>query len=158
MQTASPEHWFSVTHLSDGVSLISEPFIKAFYRCNVWHVKGRDANMLVDSGMGVVDLRRHITVLSGKHTLAVASHTHFDHIGGSPRIQRTAGAQKRSGNPDIRPTGAKRWPTPMLRTIFLPGCRPLPTCLRNYEGKISPRYPACSMIATSSNSEIDILK
>ena len=82
MQTASPEHWFSVTHLSDGVSLISEPFIKAFYRCNVWHVKGRDANMLVDSGMGVVDLRRHITVLSGKHTLAVASHTHFDHIGG----------------------------------------------------------------------------
>jgi glyoxylase-like metal-dependent hydrolase (beta-lactamase superfamily II) len=82
MQTASPEHWFSVTHLSDGVSLISEPFIKAFYRCNVWHVKGRDANMLVDSGMGVVDLRRHITVLSGKRTLAVASHTHFDHIGG----------------------------------------------------------------------------
>lgn len=82
MHTASPEHWFSVTHLSDGVSLISEPFIKAFYRCNVWHVKGRDANMLVDSGMGVVDLRKHITVLSGKRTMAVASHTHFDHIGG----------------------------------------------------------------------------
>jgi len=82
MQTASPEHWFSVAHLSDGVALISEPFIKAFYRCNVWHVKGRDANMLVDSGMGVVGLRKHVTALAGKRTVAVASHTHFDHIGG----------------------------------------------------------------------------
>jgi len=82
MQRTSPEHWFSVVHLSDGVSLISEPFIKAFYRCNIWHVDGRDANMLVDSGMGVVRLRQQVATLSDKRTLAVASHTHFDHIGG----------------------------------------------------------------------------
>lgn len=79
---AAPENWFSLDHLADGVCLISEPFIKAFYRCNIWHVSGRDADMLVDSGMGVVDLRPQIARLSGKRCIAVASHTHFDHIGG----------------------------------------------------------------------------
>ena len=81
MERAKPEDWYSVDRLDDGVSLVSEPHIKAFYRCNVWHVLGRDANMLVDSGMGVVDLRKQVTLLAGKRTIAVASHTHFDHIG-----------------------------------------------------------------------------
>lgn len=81
MIRASAEEWYTVERLDDGVSLICEPHIKAFYRCNVWHVEGRDANMLVDSGMGVVDLRRHVTLLAEKRTIAVASHTHFDHIG-----------------------------------------------------------------------------
>jgi glyoxylase-like metal-dependent hydrolase (beta-lactamase superfamily II) len=37
--------------------------------------------LLIDSGMGVVGLREQIPVLSGRPILAVASHTHFDHIG-----------------------------------------------------------------------------
>ncbi len=40
--------------MGDDVTLIDEPFIHEFYRCNVWHVRGRDRDMLVDSGMGVV--------------------------------------------------------------------------------------------------------
>lgn len=82
MERIAPEAWYSVERLDDGVSLISEPFIKAFYRCNIWHVRGRDADMLVDSGMGVVGLRAHVSGLTGKRCMAVASHTHFDHIGG----------------------------------------------------------------------------
>lgn len=81
MERTKAEDWYSVNHLSDGVSLISEPYIKEFYRCNVWHVRGRDANLLVDSGMGVVGLRQQVTLLAENHTIAVASHTHFDHIG-----------------------------------------------------------------------------
>ena len=38
--------------------------------------------MLVDSGMGIVDMRQQITLLADKRCIAVASHTHFDHIGG----------------------------------------------------------------------------
>lgn len=82
MDRIQAKDWFSVKHLADGISLISEPYIKAFYRCNAWHARGRDADMLVDSGMGVVNLRQHVVQLTGKRCIAVASHTHFDHIGG----------------------------------------------------------------------------
>jgi glyoxylase-like metal-dependent hydrolase (beta-lactamase superfamily II) len=44
-------------------------------------VRGRDRDMLVDSGMGVVSLREHVPLVTGKNCVAVASHTHFDHIG-----------------------------------------------------------------------------
>ena len=38
--------------------------------------------MLVDSGMGVVSLREQTPTLTERPLTAVASHTHFDHIGG----------------------------------------------------------------------------
>jgi glyoxylase-like metal-dependent hydrolase (beta-lactamase superfamily II) len=78
-QTAAA--WYSTTRLGDDVTLISEPFIKEFYRCNIWHVRGRERDLLVDSGMGVVSLRQHVPLVTEKSCLAVASHTHFDHIG-----------------------------------------------------------------------------
>ena len=81
MQIATPETWYETRTLDDGVTHIWEPHIKPFYRCNLWHVRGRDRDLLVDSGMGVVSLRERIAVLAGRPILAVASHTHFDHIG-----------------------------------------------------------------------------
>jgi glyoxylase-like metal-dependent hydrolase (beta-lactamase superfamily II) len=67
--------------MGDGVTWIDEPHIHEFYRCNVWHIRGRDSDMLVDSGMGVVSLREHIPLVNARPLQAVASHTHFDHIG-----------------------------------------------------------------------------
>ncbi len=82
MRRVPAERWYRVRHLGDGVTWIDEPFIREFYRCNIWHVRGRDRDMLVDSGMGVVSLRSHVPLVTEKPCLAVASHTHFDHIGG----------------------------------------------------------------------------
>jgi glyoxylase-like metal-dependent hydrolase (beta-lactamase superfamily II) len=81
VQIATPETWYESRSLSDGVTWIFEPHIKEYYRCNIWHVRGRDRDLLIDSGMGVVGLRQQIPLLSGRPVLAVASHTHFDHIG-----------------------------------------------------------------------------
>ncbi len=67
--------------MGDGVTHIDEPHIREFYRCNVWHVRGRDGDMLVDSGMGVVSLRAEVALVAERPRQAVASHTHFDHIG-----------------------------------------------------------------------------
>ena len=39
------------------------------------------ADMLVDSGMGVVSLREWVPLVTERPLTAVASHTHFDHIG-----------------------------------------------------------------------------
>src|SRR5215831_831414 len=81
MQVATPESWYATQRLADGVTHIWEPHIQPFYRCNIWHVRGRDRDLLVDSGMGVVSLRRQVAILAERPVLAVASHTHFDHIG-----------------------------------------------------------------------------
>jgi glyoxylase-like metal-dependent hydrolase (beta-lactamase superfamily II) len=81
MQRIRAQDWWRVRKVGDGVSWIDEPHIHEFYRCNVWHVRGRDRDMLVDSGMGVVSLRDWVPLVTERPLDAVASHTHFDHIG-----------------------------------------------------------------------------
>lgn len=81
MQIATAQGWYETRTLSAGITHIFEPHIKPFYRCNIWHVRGRDRDLLIDSGMGVVSLREQVTLVSERSLLAVASHTHFDHIG-----------------------------------------------------------------------------
>lgn len=73
--------WYETIRMSDGVTLIHEPWIKPFFRCNIWHVRGRDRDLLFDSGLGHVSLRRHVALVSERMLTCVASHTHFDHIG-----------------------------------------------------------------------------
>jgi len=81
MKRAKPEDWYRTQVMGDDVTLIDEPHIQPFYRCNIWHVRGRDRDMLVDSGMGVVSLREWVPLVTERALTAVASHTHFDHIG-----------------------------------------------------------------------------
>ncbi len=81
MRLAEAGQWYETRTLGDGVTWIYEPFVKPFFRCNIWHVRGRDRDLLVDSGMGVVPLRQHVPLLSGRPLLAVASHSHYDHVG-----------------------------------------------------------------------------
>jgi glyoxylase-like metal-dependent hydrolase (beta-lactamase superfamily II) len=73
--------WYETVRLGDGVTLIHEPWIKPFYRCNIWHVRGRDCDLLFDSGLGHFSLKRHVPLVSERTLVCVASHTHFDHIG-----------------------------------------------------------------------------
>ena len=81
MQHIAAEDWYRTRRVGDDVTHIDEPHIETFYRCNMWHVRGRDRDLLIDSGMGVVSLREHVPLVTEKPCLAVASHTHFDHIG-----------------------------------------------------------------------------
>ena len=81
MQIATADSWYETQRLADDVTLIFEPHMKPFYRCNIWHVRGRDRDLLVDSGMGVVSLSRHVALVSERPPIAVATHTHWDHIG-----------------------------------------------------------------------------
>ena len=73
MERAGPGDWWRVRRLDDGVTWIDEPNLHDFYRCNVWHVRGRDGDMLVDSGMGVVSLRDWVPLGSGPIELALAA-------------------------------------------------------------------------------------
>ncbi|RAR58190.1 glyoxylase-like metal-dependent hydrolase (beta-lactamase superfamily II) [Onishia taeanensis] len=81
LERIAPDQWYRIQRLSDGITLIDEPWIKPFFRCNLWHVRGRDRDLLVDFGLGAVPLRRHVALLAERDLVGVASHTHFDHIG-----------------------------------------------------------------------------
>jgi glyoxylase-like metal-dependent hydrolase (beta-lactamase superfamily II) len=73
--------WYETIRMADDVTLIHEPWIKPFFRCNIWHVRGRDRDLLFDTGLGHVSLRTHVPLVTGRPIICVASHTHFDHIG-----------------------------------------------------------------------------
>jgi glyoxylase-like metal-dependent hydrolase (beta-lactamase superfamily II) len=77
----SASQWYETVRFADGVTLIHEPWIKPFFRCNIWHVRGRDRDLLFDSGLGHFSLRQHVPLVAGRALTCVASHTHFDHIG-----------------------------------------------------------------------------
>jgi glyoxylase-like metal-dependent hydrolase (beta-lactamase superfamily II) len=77
----SASEWYETVRFADGVTLIHEPWIKPFFRCNIWHVHGRERDLLFDSGLGHFSLRQHVPLVSERAVTCVASHTHFDHIG-----------------------------------------------------------------------------
>ena len=81
MEIATADSWYETVPAGDGLTHIWEPHVKEFYRCNIWHLRGRDRDLLIDSGMGVVSLRDRVALVAERPLLAVASHSHFDHIG-----------------------------------------------------------------------------
>jgi glyoxylase-like metal-dependent hydrolase (beta-lactamase superfamily II) len=76
------DRWFHVHALGEGVALISEPEVEEFIRGNIWHVRGRDRDLLIDTGMGVRSLRQDLPRLCERPVVCVATHCHFDHWGG----------------------------------------------------------------------------
>ncbi len=76
------DRWFERQTISDEITLIREPYVDELLRCNIWHVKGRDYDLLVDTGMGICSLKDEVEDLLGKPVIVVATHSHLDHMGG----------------------------------------------------------------------------
>jgi glyoxylase-like metal-dependent hydrolase (beta-lactamase superfamily II) len=75
------QSWFTHDRIRDDLYLISEPHYHWNSRANLWLVRGRDADMLVDTGLGVSNLKLYLAQLLDKPLKVVASHVHFDHSG-----------------------------------------------------------------------------
>jgi glyoxylase-like metal-dependent hydrolase (beta-lactamase superfamily II) len=76
------DHWFERRRLADGVTFLWEPHVVPLLRCNIWHVQGRDRDLMIDTGLGVCSLRSFARDIIDKPVSAVATHVHIDHIGG----------------------------------------------------------------------------
>ncbi len=81
-QPTVPLEWFERTTMGDGLTLLVEPYVHELLRCNIWHVRGRDRDLLIDTGLGVASLATAATDLFDASILAVATHAHMDHVGG----------------------------------------------------------------------------
>lgn len=77
------ESWYTRTDMGDGITLLLEPHVDRLEQANFFHIKGRDRDLLIDSGMGIVPLRASFPDLfdDARPIIAVATHTHLDHIG-----------------------------------------------------------------------------
>ncbi|MER8906418.1 MBL fold metallo-hydrolase [Mesorhizobium sp. M0854] len=85
------DSWFSKTIVDAKTTMLTEPFVHDFVRANIWHLRGRDVDLLVDTGMGICPLAPQIDTPSGKPLLAVATHIHLDHVGSVHEFPLRAG-------------------------------------------------------------------
>lgn len=86
--------WFDKKALDPALTLITEPFVHPYMSANIWHLKGRDIDLLVDTGMGICPLAPEIDRSAGKPLLVVATHIHLDHVGSLHEFAQRAGPQK----------------------------------------------------------------
>lgn len=83
MSAQLTDEWFAVDDLGGGLFRIFEPAVHRFFRANIFLLRGRDADLLIDFGMGLRPLSPLVSTLaSGAPLIAVATHSHADHIGG----------------------------------------------------------------------------
>jgi glyoxylase-like metal-dependent hydrolase (beta-lactamase superfamily II) len=75
------QRWFQHRCLDDQISLVWEPHADPFARCNMWHVRGRTQDLLIDTGLGVEELRPYVEDVFGRPVTALITHSHFDHCG-----------------------------------------------------------------------------
>lgn len=112
MNKTIADSWYEVESFEDGVSLIREIYVAPFLRCNMWHIRGRDRDLLIDSGMGLRPLKAEIAALGRGRITAISSHSHFDHIGGAHEFDERLGHRAEShifANPTLADTVATEW-------------------------------------------------
>ncbi|MFJ3485502.1 MBL fold metallo-hydrolase [Pseudomonas sp. NPDC090202] len=137
MKIVTRDQWFEVQHKADGISLIHEPYIRPFYRCNLWYVAGRDKSVLIDSGSGLVSLREQLPFLIEKPLCAVASHTHFDHMAGHHEFPERL---VHSAEADIlaNPDGDNTLATMCMADPMFDAHPDCPLCYAEYRVKAAP--------------------
>src|SRR5260221_1036947 len=82
MSVQIAERWFETRRIDDAITLLWEPHVIPLMRCNIWHVRGRARDLLIDTGMGIASLRDAARHLIEKPVIAVATRTHAAHSGG----------------------------------------------------------------------------
>jgi glyoxylase-like metal-dependent hydrolase (beta-lactamase superfamily II) len=82
------ERWFETRRIGDDITLLWEPHVIPLMRCNIWHLRGRDRDLLIDTGMGIMSLKDVMAPLIDKPVTAVATHTHAAQHTGDGGVRR----------------------------------------------------------------------
>jgi len=84
--------WFSLTWVTGRTAVLTEPHVDELLRAGIWYLRGRDRDLLVDTGNGVAALAPVLARLarSGRRReiVCVCTHAHIDHIGGFHEFER----------------------------------------------------------------------
>ena len=83
--------WFSLTWVTARTAVLTEPHIDDLLRANLWYLRGRERDLLVDTGNGVGGLAPLLARLArgGRpEVVCLVTHAHVDHIGGFREFER----------------------------------------------------------------------
>jgi glyoxylase-like metal-dependent hydrolase (beta-lactamase superfamily II) len=83
LQLPVADVWFTTTRIDDAITRIHEPHVHPFLQANTWYIRGRDRNLLIDTGLGVAPLRPAFPQLFADEPIVVITHGHLDHMGGA---------------------------------------------------------------------------
>jgi glyoxylase-like metal-dependent hydrolase (beta-lactamase superfamily II) len=88
LPVASP--WFARRRIDDSITLIWEPHVHRIQQCNIWHLRGRNRDLIIDTGLGIASLSAAANDLFEHSLLAVATHYHYDHTGSLHEFENRA--------------------------------------------------------------------
>ena len=76
--------WYGTERIDSRIWCLTEPHVHPIFSANIFLVLGSEADLIIDSGMGVAPLRPAVDALRpepGKPLILLTTHTHVDHIG-----------------------------------------------------------------------------
>ena len=83
--------WFSLTWVTARTAFLTEPHVDELLQANIWYLRGRDRDLLVDTGNGIAPLTPVLARFARgrrREVICVATHAHVDHIGGFHELER----------------------------------------------------------------------
>lgn len=72
--------WFTMDEIDPTTHIISE--YRHWEETHCYLLEGTDSALLIDTGLGICDISEEVRKLTDKPVIAVATHIHWDHIGG----------------------------------------------------------------------------
>lgn len=72
--------WFTIDRIDADTYIISE--YRHWEETHCYLINGNDRSLLIDTGLGICDISDQVKKLTDKPVIAVATHIHWDHIGG----------------------------------------------------------------------------
>lgn len=86
VEIKNSQGWFDVYQLYGDVFAICEP--QHFQEVNAYLVIGDEKSLLLDTGMGICDIKKVAEELYTGEIIVVNSHFHFDHIGNNYKFEK----------------------------------------------------------------------
>lgn len=74
------DNWFSIDQVDESTYIISEN--RHWEETHCYLLIGNDRALLIDTGLGISNIYEQVRNLTNKPVAAVATHIHWDHIGG----------------------------------------------------------------------------
>ena len=165
MSFAIAARWFESRRIDDDITLLWEPHVVPLLRCNIWHVRGRARDLLIDTGMGIASLRQAATDLLDKPVLAVATHSHLDHVGGhhefEDRLVHRLEAESLAGPGRLNDLSTAGWPEEDVRMMREAGYEIPPTLItaiprEGYQLSDYGRLPAPPTVIVEEGDVVDL--
>lgn len=74
------DNWFTIDHIDNDTHIISE--YRHWEETHAYLLNGTERSLLIDTGLGICNIYDEVIKLTDKPVTAVATHIHWDHIGG----------------------------------------------------------------------------